>query len=434
MFKLNYTKLEDISDNMSKFLILASILILNSCTYLILESEKKNIQFNLKKDNKIRYCSQFNTNNESFLNNNSSASTEFQIFLFRLKQKKIRLSFIEKVVSWSLVQMIIRPDLSSPTSQMNMLIRHRNTTHYWNFYSKNRYDFPYLTSLNEILKFYGSKKSLKMISKIIDKHLSKNILIDKSFHNFLLKNKTQFAKNKIFKNIYFKGSDILREEESIPRINLITIINLFAQSKTKQNLFIRKKITTNFCNFSNKKQIFKRPLIGNTFSYKDFNNNSFIAISGQSTQEVKPLLGTHFFQGHPQNSAFPLCLIKKDNKILSLISTSSRSPSQHIEHLKDLVLAHNITSVETIDLLQQKSRYMTLESPTRILYEGYREMPQELKKIINNQSSHYHVRHLGKMWGEISEADSAGRVYKSHLFSDPRSPGILYCPKIDTKK
>ncbi|MBF0299416.1 MAG: hypothetical protein HQK51_11895, partial [Oligoflexia bacterium] len=68
-----------------------------------------------------------------FGNNLSTNPTDWEAFLKILNSNGINLSFIDKTILWSLLQMNIRPDLSSPTSNLQLLINENGNGMYWEF-------------------------------------------------------------------------------------------------------------------------------------------------------------------------------------------------------------------------------------------------------------------------------------------------------------
>lgn len=153
-----------------------------SCTYFINNDQKELRKIKIKdpiNNNNIcgpgyNFINKFNNenvvtkNNQNrikhsdiyFGNNNSINPSDWEEFIQILTSKKIKLSFIDKTILWSLLQMNIRPDLSSPTTNLQLLINDNGNGVYWEF------------SVNE------SSKVLYMLLSENDNDLKKEDLLD----------------------------------------------------------------------------------------------------------------------------------------------------------------------------------------------------------------------------------------------------------------
>lgn len=141
---------------MKTILILASSLLLGSCSFFInkIDStvlEKERIK--IERPYVATYC--YNEKpNLQLVGTNRDAQLQYQNFL-----KGKNYSFVDKVILWSLIQFQIRPDLSSPTARLQYVIRHQNEIFYFDFFSEEARD-NILTSLAQIIFF----KSIKLKS------------------------------------------------------------------------------------------------------------------------------------------------------------------------------------------------------------------------------------------------------------------------------
>src|SRR5690606_18319110 len=121
--------------------------------------------------------------------------------------KEMKLDFVDHFALWNLLQLSIRPDQSSATSRLQVLIRHKKKTQYYDFFSDQGNDqYPYLYGIEWVLKRYGKNKKLEDYGKILSQTISGEIKINKELESFLIKNSAAIKANANLAPYYFRGN------------------------------------------------------------------------------------------------------------------------------------------------------------------------------------------------------------------------------------
>ena len=175
-----------------------------SCSlYLNFEDDSSDINI-ISSKRKPTFC-------QSKLSEHTIVGTEqylvdnFNTFLKEHTVKR-RLAFIDKVVLWALLQMNLRPDISTPSSRLQVSILHQNKSKYWDFHvrsGKEKEGYPYLHGLEKLLSFYKSKYTLTKLAAILDKHYKYPFYVGYELTQTLIKKKKDLAKNKYLKDAFF---------------------------------------------------------------------------------------------------------------------------------------------------------------------------------------------------------------------------------------
>lgn len=271
--------------------ILSLSLTSNSCTLFIRASESNEEKWVVVPITEKTYCASAERKNISLVNSNLTAQTGFWEFQQRLMKKKISLSFIEISVLWSLVQMNVRPDQSSPTSGFQVLINFNGEQQYWDFRMSPFYKLfnklkdeearlqsellvkqkknslslqdqdqktkeklrqkkekikkkvvdnsflplPFLFGLEFLLTKYGSKKGLLQLIHILENNYPFPVLVEEEFQWFLNSMQGPILGVPLFKDFYFKEDEVLKKSESLPRPPYERILNAYEASKKNIN-------------------------------------------------------------------------------------------------------------------------------------------------------------------------------------------------------
>ena len=211
-------------NKLQKVIAIITILSVSSCGEFFYHNEQVNFnkKFILKKPKK--YCS--TTEEKSSLELAGSNVKAVKIFkkLIQTVPQIQRLSLIELSVMWSLFQLNIRPDLVSPTSRLQMLVKIKKSVKYFQFDEKTS-QTPFLNGLNYLLKKYRSKKSINKLASLLYRNLPRTIPIDNDFSVFLKKNESELQKYDQFKTVFFKAAHVIKRGESIPKLNFRKLVS-----------------------------------------------------------------------------------------------------------------------------------------------------------------------------------------------------------------
>lgn len=423
------------------------LLLLTGCSLFIeqLGEQKENFKV-LPKLNKT-YCQQL-SNSHSLVHANPVAIKSFQQTLSKI-QKKWILSFIDRAVLWSLFQMRLRPDMSAPTSRLQMVIKYKKQVKYFDFEkvvtAENH--SPYLEGLKSILSYYNRPHGLNHLAMLLDQFGPLDYKVGPLLAKSLQANKSQLEEHKLFEQYYLKGDEVLKIGESVPRMSFKQILTQFKVPKRLSKGLYRltpyeKKrsngslITYSRCNFDMQdyeRSVFltrRNALDANTFGIQDQRGNFLLASSIQDLTVVEPLKGTPFFKGRPDDRGASVCLIwdktnrKKAQVELAMVSTHSRDPGQHLFHFLQYELAKS-SSLDQVDKLIKKSRFLFLTNPIRLVFESRRGSEEQLRELYKLQVPLYHATELGKI---ITHYSSLGHQQAGFILDD-RRVGTVSCQK-----
>lgn len=415
---------------MTKFLISLTFLF-SSCSLFVGNFEQDILERNnitpIEPTSKT-YCKKPSSLN--LVSESKSSQTSFKNFLDNSKQD---LSFVETAVLWSLLQINLRPDLSSPTAKLQIMLFHKGKEFYFNTYAKEDNYYPYFKALDSLLKKFRSQKSLLTLARYLDQEFHYPLLVSKEFELFLSSNRNFIAKHEQLKKAFIRGDETLQTGESLPRINFQNLIRKYKKKRDSQKYlssnFLFKKETLNqhksACNFDLElysESIFlinKDITKANTFGYKK-GKSVFLATSSQKINFKSPK-GLQFTMNGNSNTRAPaMCSFTKDKGRTWLVSSQSRDPGQHIYHILEYNLPKD-NDLGELDKLLKFSRHLFLKSPVRLVIESRRSSNQQLTELLKLNIPIYNAKKLGKIWGYHSDPKS------STFIVDNRRVGSLTC-------
>ncbi|MEE2744676.1 MAG: hypothetical protein VYD54_12255 [Bdellovibrionota bacterium] len=398
------------------------------------------------------YCSPKIKKELNLFSHPLSSAKSFDQLLSSKALRRKRLLFIEKVSLWLLFQMNTRPDLSSPTSRLQVYIKTRKSQpHYWDFHvpfkTKNHLDyFPYLEGLEVLLKTYRAKKKLKNLAKILDHNFPTKLKINKELAFNISQNKDTLKASPLFKKAFFKGNEPIKENESLPKLNFSKLVKNYSRWKkrnkkrslTSRHLFSLKTFNSlkeqNIrCNIDLSLYKHSIYLIGqgntsvNLFGLSNKKGEVFIGVSSQSIKgPLRPLFGTFLIKALPPKKTPALCLIEnyRKNSKLALISYKGRDPGQYLYNImKKGVFASN--SLMDLDIFLRAPRRLVLVDPLRVLAEPTKKTSSEYQKYRNQNIPIYPVKNLGNIMGHAHFPLKG----QEGFVLDKRSPERLSCLK-----
>jgi hypothetical protein len=397
---------------------------------------------------------------ESFHNNIVSEEelslSSYETLLLGLKKEKLKLKSIDLFVLWSMVQMLHRPDLASPTARLQTVITVQGDQKYWDFFTNENlmltnvenspklqqtFPYPFIYGLETLLKHYGSVYTLEKLARYADQYVAKNLEVSEGFEKFLLLHEPKLKHHDIFQSTYFRGDQLLSKRESYIASSISKIVKSYEQSKKNPSFLATYQL--NEVLFSYQKNNSAMTLKCN-FDLSLYDNNIFLidsqiysghhygfetpqfnalAYSTQKFIEPEPLLGTAFIKGHSNTTGAVVCFGQSPsmNQQLTIFSSLDLDPGQHINHLIQYGLLE-ANKLEHFNHLIQFSRYLFLVNPTRLLYESGRGKPEQIESLLKLNLNLFHAPQLGKIW--MHAQTNSGE--KSFIVDD-RLPSRMSC-------
>lgn len=401
--------------------------------YPVIKPVKKNL-----------FCSEKNT--QQIIFEDESTQKFYKPLLTSLLENK-NFSFVQRAAMFSLIEMLRRPDVATPTSRLQFFLRLKGKDYYYDFYPKAQDEnssMPYLKGIEFLVKTHDSHSDLQKIIEKLESAVPTTFNVSSEFENFLQANRSKISKNDELTEYFFKGDEILTKHESFKRLSFKKVYQQYkslkynADALYSSNEFPLHEVYTGAadlklnCNIDiNKEFISKEDVIQNNiakgahyFAMME-GNNFFIASSTSNVPEkLDNIKGTYFFKAISPSVPLPLCSYKNKIEDIVLFSTKGRLPAQHLRHL----VTYDIDQAETQETLQEMltfSRHLFLSNPDRILYESKRGRKSQLDFFLSMNFPIYHVSVLGDIIG-------AANFYNKNdgsrsLIIDDRSTARLKC-------
>jgi hypothetical protein len=362
----------------------------------------------------------------------------FEETLLRLEQRHL-FSDVDRFVLWSLFQMNVRPESSSPTSRFQALMKNNNQWDYLDVMPslterKGQEVYPFLFALDHLLKKYRSNYSLRVLARQLERQLPASISIGSQLAQFLSAHKNQLRSNPTFQEAFFKAGDTLRPEESISRLPFERIVQEAMPMLTSAD---RYHINTHLfdteieglkvrCNFDiNVYQhgvylISLHPIQNsNPFMLQGRQNNTFLAATSQKETRHKNLFNTILFKGQDHHAPMAFCLAVNPKASFAMMSVEGRDPGQLLSQILVQELADG-QNLEAFDSLLRQSRAIRLYNPDRVVFESQRASAEQLEQLQTAQVPLYHAKSIGKVWASKLGAESGFLI-------DMRHEGHLLC-------
>lgn len=429
-----------------KFFSLAILFSLTGCAYLTTKFEaltEKNNDKVTTISNKINYCP---ANSKVQFISEDEFSLKFYKSLNPAIYENKNITFMEKAIMLSLLEMSRRPDEASPYSRLQVYVKLNGKNYYYDFRPKNLADdtkMPFLKGLDFLTQKFIPNKSLLSIATNLDNVIPKGIGVSLEFEHFLKENRAYITKNEFLTERFFKGDENLTKYETFDRISYRTIIEqyLSAFSKTSDYEFDKNPLTANKskkenfeanCNYDLAKETTLRDEIMSADQKKSHyiahseGEDFFLAVT--STTLFKPFKTSpkmgYFMKARPAAFPLPICEFKGKNQEIVLFSSEGRNPLQHLQHLEAYEI-DQVDSAFTLNELLGFSRHLFLSNPDRILYESKRGRKAQLDFFLEMNFPIYHVDSLGNIFGHAKF--KTDKQQESVLYSDDRSSARLWC-------
>lgn len=415
---------------MSKLLLL---LLVSSCTLLInrIDSPIQKDPAIIKREPVLAgYCPLDQKINFQLVGTSDNSQTVYSDFI---KQQK-NLDFLDHFALWNLFQLSIRPDQSSATSRFQVLLHLDQKTYYFDFFSEvTENQYPFLYGIEWILKKFGKKRSLESYAALLSSGTAGKLKIGKDFENFLIKNLSAIKENPLLEPYYFRGADVLKENETSPILDYQKVLKLYRSSSQHQKIivnttltpFITEKGLSGSCNYDFNlydNSIFlidKIIPVANLYGLSMM-KSAFLASSSQKLEKIVSLSGLPLFKGESKVRSSAVCMIENDGNKIWAYSNLSRDPGQHLFHLVRYGLPRSQTTAE-VEKLIKHSRHLFLSDPVRLIIESNRSSPEQIENLLKLNLPIYSADNLGNIW--------AYTLFKegNRFIIDDRNPGAFKC-------
>ncbi len=408
------------------------LLILSGCSFFIqkIDSEIVNQKNYLKNiPEKKTFCPLDRSIHQQVINANSKSQEIFEDFT----QKNPQYHFIDRLIFWSLIQMSIRPDQSSPSSRLQVLISHNKSPLYLDFFSENdEAQYPFLYGLDWIGKKFKAK-NLEFYAKILDNELSQKFKVEKDLEIFLELNKEKLKQDSALAPFFVRGTEVLKEGERIPLLNFTQLIKVYRKNESKQKIIVNTILNqfktdmnqAGYCNYDfnlYQNSIFlidQSMPVSNIFGLATI-QDTFMASTTQKIDQIQAIDSLPLFYGSSKVRSSAICMVEKDDSFIWAISNLSRDPGQHLFHLIRYGLARS-QRIEDVDKLIRHSRYLFLSDPLRLIIESNRSRSDQIENLLKLNVPVYNADKLGNIWS-FSKFKNTGR-----FIIDDRNQGSFSC-------
>jgi hypothetical protein len=353
---------------------------------------------------------------------------------FRAQPNIKKLDHLDHFALWSLLQLSIRPDQSSPTSRLQVLIDNNGKGQYFDFFSEIPEDqYPYFYGIEWILKKFGKKTRLETYISLINEEMKEQLKVGDNLESFLMANIERLKDNAELSPYFLRGTEVLKENESMPRLDMAAVIKHYRLKEKSQKIMVNSTLNTfvgensskGSCNYDfnlYNNSIFLIDNVipdANLFGLSD-KSFSFMASSSQKFEKVESLLGLPLFKGISRIRSSAVCVIENDNGKIWTFSNKSRDPGQHLFQLMRYGLAR-ADSTADVDKLIRHSRYLFLYDPTRLIIESNRSRNTQIENLLKLNIPIYNAEKLGNIWAYTSFQN------KSRFVIDDRNDGTFLC-------
>lgn len=413
-------------------LLITGLTLITSCSYVLksLEDEKL-ISVASKSLSQVEktYCPLEKSSKIQLVNTNVHSQEFFSTFL----ENHPELDFFDQFALWTLLQISIRPDQSSPSSRLQILFN-QGESKYFDFYSEETENqFPLLYGVEWILKKYQKKTSLEHYARIIDQKFKNELKVGKSLQQYLLNHKQDLLNHPVLGPHFVKGSETLQEDERTPAVNFTKLIAHYRRHQKDQKISVNMTLSSFETQKGNKGQcnydfnLYENSIFlidktipeGNLFGYSH-TSGSFLAASSQKIEKQVAIENFPLFKGQSKVRSTGVCILNTSKGDIWTLSNMSRDPGQHLFHLikYGLLASENASDV---DKLLRHSRHIFLNDPLRLIIESNRSKPDQIENLLKINIPIYNADQLGNVWAFTSFNN------KKRFIIDDRNPGAITC-------
>lgn len=357
------------------------------------------------------------------------------------------ISFAQKAVMFSLIELSRRPDVASPFARFQVYLKLNGKNYYFDFRPKNLEDdtkMSYLKGLETLTQKFIPGQNLLAISAALDNLVPEGMNVSLEFEKFLRENREEIVKNETLTSYFIKGDEILTKYETFNRLSFKALIQQY-QTPVYSNsidyefdangLNANTSQKPNFqanCNYNLQKETHQRDELTPSELKKSHSiglsdgDDYFLAVSSSTLFKpfkTIPKLG-YFMKARPSPLPLPICEFKGQDQETVLFSNDGRNPVQHLQHLLSYGV-DQVNSAYTLNELLNFSRHLFLSNPDRILYESKRGRKAQLDFFLTMNFPIYHVESLGNVFGHASFKTDKKIINGLHI--DDRSQSRLWC-------
>ena len=415
---------------MFKFIV---VVFLTSCSFFItkIDSDIVNKKSYLKNiPETSTFCPMSIKPKLQLINGNAQAQGLFQEF----NEKNQEFDFLDRLALWTLIQLSVRPDQSAPSSRFQILLQMNGVVQYLDFFSESpENQYPLLYGIDWILHHFNKKKTLEDYATILDSKMPPRFKVEKELENFLITHKEKIKDHPVLGPFFIRGTDVLKENERIPKISFLKVIQFYRGQSTKQKVIVNNSLSTfstesgqtGKCNYdfnlyNNSIFLIDQALpVSNLFGLAE-GKNAFMASTSQKISKIETLNGFPLFLGESKVRSSAVCVIENKQHTIWTFSNSSRDPGQHLFHLIRYGIARS-ESVEEVDKLIRHSRHLFLSDPVRLIIESNRSRPDQIENLLKLNLPIYNGEKLGNIWA-YTYFNSTGR-----FIIDDRNLGSFSC-------
>jgi hypothetical protein len=386
------------------------LLILGSCSFFInkFDNSMVNQKDYLKNIPQTpTFCPLTDKPKLQLINTNAHSQGIYQDF----SNKNPGYDFLDHFALWTLVQLSVRPDQSSPSSRFQVLIKVKGESIYLDFFSETQEEqYPLLFGLEWILKKYKKNTSLESYAAILDRQFPQKLKAGKNLEAFLLANQVKIKDHPVLGPFFIRGTEVLKENERIPKMSFVEVIKFYRAREKKQKVIVNNSLTSfttesgqkGSCNYDfnlydNSIFLIDRVIpVANLFGLAT-DSSSFMASTSQKIDAIQPINGFPLFLGESKVRSSAVCVIENDNNRIWTFSNLSRDPGQHLFHLIRYGLAGSKSTLE-VDKLIRHSRHLFLSDPVRLVIESHRSRTDQIENLLKLNLPIYNAEKLGNIW------------------------------------
>lgn len=412
---------------------LALLLLVGSCSFFVskIDTAMVNEKDYLKNIPETpTFCPLTDKPKLQLIDTNGSSQSIYHEF----SQNNPKLDMLDHLVLWSLVQISVRPDQSSPSARFQILLQDNGQGQYLDFFSETPEEqFPLLFGLDWILKKHKKKTSLEYYAGILDSQFPHTLKAGKSLETFLLANQEKVKDHPILGPYFIRGTEVLKENERLPTLKYAELIRYYRAREKKQKVIVNNSLTTfttesgqsGSCNYDfnlydNSIFLIDRVIpVANLFGLS-LGSSAFMISTSQKVENILPINGFPLFLGESKVRSSAVCVIEnKENRIWTF-SNFSRDPGQHLFHLIRYGLARSQSTYE-VDKLIRHSRHLFLSDPVRLVIESHRSRSDQIENLLKLNLPIYNAEKLGNIWAWTMFNN------QSRFIIDDRNAGSYSC-------
>ena len=409
-------------------IIIVLIFILTACSSFIKRIDLQQNNFVTIPQTNKNFCS--NKTNFLLMNSEELSQKEFEK---TIKGKDF--SPVEKFVLWSLVQMIIRPDVNSPESQFEIFVNGPKSNRYFRF-TLEQYQYPMVEGLSLILNAYSAKRNLRELIRYIETNYPQLVNVDSELEIFIEQNKETIKAINELKEVFVRADETLKNGEKFNRLSIEKLSNFIPKNEAHitslpllNHESSRIPLSCNFSMQSYDDSLYSvQEKVNPNYTYGIMTDDfTFVAATSLSYKKISLIPGTIWFSADKtiKKARFDIAACsyedQNNNKQIILISTASRDPGQHLYYLFQYDM-DKIKGARELEGLLKFARHLFLTDPLRLIYESHRGTEKQLTELLKLNIPIYNANGLGHITGFIKTKDDKNFVL------DNRHKAFLSCP------